>query len=428
MSGDDANSAETARRAAAAALSGLFEQEIQIVAPLDPTVTIETAEREREIAKAALGGLKVDELARLSADLGIRNRGSRAELVNRLVAFLGTNEQELAELIVRYADPDSSARRLTSRLIPVGESLDAAEWAARLADYEQTYFRTGIAEWFIVRDADTHGPDFSIDGSLLSYEVEAEPLQAAARGAYGFRTDQRQQDVVIWVRNGEPTLRIHARGEHESRAAGRAVQFAARVGPAEKLFPVSRPDLTDARLAPATTWLLQVVRAAVLHPRVLVGNVGAVTFERERSSAAHVGAETPQIESSRFKGRHVLDTPQIARYLTTGQVLSAIAFSCIVVDNGQEFELPCRIAIENKSVLVATGLGRTSPDVAATLHRELEDLVANAIEAPALNVAETHDLLGKLLDRRLLADAPAIADLFARPGASGAAQVAMVTT
>jgi hypothetical protein len=417
-----------AHRAALASLRGIASRDVQVVAPFDEKAGIDEVERDREIAKAALARLKVSQLERLAADLGVSIGRSRLELLDRLTEFLGADEQEIAELVVRYSDRQGPTRRHATRLVPTVETLSITEWQQRLADFVGQYLRTDVAEWFVFGSERATARDLTVEGSLLRYEVESASLLLDSSGKYGFRTAERADDVVLRVRDSQPILRIQARAYHESRAAVRALLFAAQLSRSDQLLHQPNYDRVGfATIAQQTAWFLAVVRTCVDDPEVRLRTVTSVTFQRDRSGVPR-GGNTARIDSSRFKGEHVLDTPEIASYIEQGQVIEAVSFTAdLIGPDGSVHVLPCRIAVEDSSLLVATSFGSAGPDAAGILHLRLEDVVAASTEHGPLDAGGTNDLLKGVLKRAHSSEERPVATLFIRSDVANRAELAQIT-
>jgi hypothetical protein len=394
----------------------LAASDVPVVTVFDPDQQIDELEREQELAKAALGKLKIKQLASMAGDLGLHRSGSREELLDRLLRYLGSDEARIAEMILRYSQDAPGTRRHATRLVRLDRAVELAELSQRLAAYEGSYLRTGIAEWFIFEQARRFDSDLVVAGRLRSYDVEAESLLVEEEGRYGFRTTERDDNVIVRIRSGQPVLRVQARGEHETRSAVAAFCFAAEVARERDLIGTVTVPPGRSAISPQTIWLLSLAKALADDPTVGLDNVSSVSFELQRGGSRPSSPHSPRIDSSRFHGRHVLDTPQISGYIMEGHVVSAIAFASDFEVAGTSHSLTARIAVEDKSVVVATGFGSAGPDVAGRLHNRLERTIAEALAEVPLDDAAIALLLSDIA-MRVDADQPEHATTFARVGA-----------
>jgi hypothetical protein len=417
--GTPTRGARRAQRAAIVTLRGLAARDVPVVSIFDEGHGIDEIERETELARAALAKLKVKELAKMASDLGLHKGGGRRELLDRLMRYLGADEEHLAELILRYSEDSTLRRRHATRLVPLREDLTAAEFVGRLEDFEGHYLRTGVAEWLMFQHPDTYDDDVVAEAQLKSYDVEAASLVVEAHGKYGFRTIEREDSLVVRVRSSQPVLRIQARGENETTAAARAFCFAAGVSRADRLLPSEGFDPVIAmHLAPQSLWLLSLVKALADDSSVGLSTVTSVSFVQEQAKSDQ-GADVPQIESSRFNGRHVLDAPIISGYISAGHSISALSFESHFPVDGTRYPLSSRIAIEKDAVSVSTGFGGAGPDIAGALHEWIERHLGDALQRWPLDAAGVKQLIDDVGNRSV---APVSTVIFAAPGNVGPAE------
>jgi hypothetical protein len=403
-------------------LRAYLERDVRVVSKFaSDGVGIDAAEKDREIVKAALVTLKAPARKRMARDFGLKRTGSAADLLERLVDAIGVDKRRVAELVIEYSDPSSMERRHVSRLVPVDSALTVDEWTSRVGRFTGQYLRTNVAEWFVFGAHRSEPSRFRIEGVLRHYNVSASSVGSVDGDA--LLEEQEQNDtVVISALKEQPLIRIQSEGEHAADAAARAISFVGDVAPAGRLFPATGFDATgDMSVAPASAWLMSVARAFVSAPETRLEAVTSVTFERDTDVLP--GSSKPRIESSRYKGMHVLDTAEICEHLVNGQTLSALAFSVSYTNlAGDVFTIPARITLEKQAVLVATGFGNAGRDVSRRVHAELEDRLADASLAWPLDEEHYGEMVAMVHARATASAEPSTPTIFAPQGAEGAVE------
>jgi hypothetical protein len=117
-----------------------LEDEIVVAKPATGETVIERTEQDREIAKRALMHIKTPQLRNIAQELGGGRGGKVDELLERIVRSYGTDQEQIARLVVEYEAEPPPQRRLTTRIFHIWESeSDLTEVGRRVESFSRRY-------------------------------------------------------------------------------------------------------------------------------------------------------------------------------------------------------------------------------------------------------------------------------------------------
>ena len=369
-----------------------LEDEVDIARPADFPDDIEPRERDREIVKKALAGLKLEQLRRIATQEEVDSRGNAEELIERIVDAVNADRAAIARLVLANEDP-TPERGVAHRLFPVlGTRAEADTAERRLGQYARRYIRTGIARWFVFGTPERRSGAVVIDGTYRTYRVE--PIEDD--DFFELNSVPDALPVHVRLEDGGMFVETRARGATESRAAAQAIMKVLGLRPWQGL-----PIETRAREGHLMRWHpYSVFMASLLQNELNSDGINILNLTSAHFATGETGTGAdlrPTVRSVRFEGAHLLDSKPAAELLIEGRALVGISLLVRYAPNPDEsFVLPIQISLERDYVTILTGFGTERHEVANALQRELVKRVKAALGSELRNEAQLNALAGEM--------------------------------
>jgi hypothetical protein len=397
--GKDFRSIETPRYASAflAEARRALEEDVNIARPAEVEDDVEPIERDREIAKKALAGLKLDQLRRIAESRGLERRGKEEAVIDRIVTSYEMDWPAIAQLILENEEPRPE-RGVSDRVFPILEDqIDLDEGARRFMVFRRRYIRTGIARWFVFGEADMRNRVLFLDGTFRTYRVDA------------VEEDEKTFDLlptptVIPVRvrlaSSARSVEVRAKGATESRAAAQAVMKVLGLHPSRGLPIAAHPPEGELmQWDPRSVFMVAFLQNELDRAGIEILNLTSASFE---TGDAPEGTELrPAVRSVRFEGAHLLSSKPACELLveSRGLVDMTLLARFKPAPNDEGSVHPLRISLERDHIAVLTGFGSTRPERARDLQREILNRLGRALGAPLANERELNELARRIRQR-----------------------------
>jgi hypothetical protein len=349
-----------------------LEDEIAIaeeaVAPAEAGESfIRLTERDVEIAKRALAGLKLPQLRRLADSVGLPAAGNQEDVVDRIARAYEGDPAEVAQLVLRFEEARPE-RGLIDRLYMVKQEMESAEAAAeRFAALDGRYIRVGIARWFVFGRARVDQYGFWLEGLYRAYSADAK------REGEDFSLVAVPSDALVTarVRTDQKFLEVRARGEAESRAIVRAIEWGTSLKRAERV------DLgVSVASGPMMAWdvrsvfLLHFLDRRLPDSGIRIVNLTSARFET--AGAQRSFSRRPSVQAVALHGQQLLSSKAACELLSQGRALVEVSLDVLFRPSAnEEIVLPIRISLSGDHVSLLTGFGASPAEAASSLHREL---------------------------------------------------------
>jgi hypothetical protein len=393
-----------------------LEDEIAVAeeatAPVEPGEDfIRQEDRDVEVAKRALVHLKLPQLRRLADDAGLNSRGNQEDLVDRIARAYEADESEIAQLVLRYEEP-SPERGLVDRIFAVSRPMDDPGAAAEnFVGLRGRYIRLGIAKWFVFGRSRLDENGFWLEGLYRTYSAEAK------REGEDFALASVPTDapVTARVRSEQRFVEVRARGEAESRAILRAIEWGTTLRHASA-FPVD-VTVTDGPLR-AWDWR-SILILHFLDRRLPDSGVRIVNLTAARFEAAHARrgfSRRPAVQTVALQGQHLLSSKAACELMAGGRALVEVSLDVLFRPApNTELLFPIRMTIGDDHVVLLTGFGTHSLDAASALHREVMTRLRAELAAGVEVDKPLQALANQILVRAQSSEPVPRADIFAPP-------------
>ena len=365
-----------------AEVASLLEDEVLPAVAPGPGRGILDWELQREVAKKALVGLKLQKLKQLAAEMRLDKRGRSEDVADRIARAYRYDEHEIAQLILDNEEEPEPERGHVDRIFPLAETPDIEAVADRLDLIIGRYVRVGVARWFVFEELDHTAGRLTLVGSLRSYRtfVTSDEVDQESEGAHISATPS-EVSVELEIIDGLQALRVRSAAPAPSRAAAKALEVATdcrRLG--HLPFTAMSFEGPAGMFAPSTVFMLDLVDNRLPSAGVRDRNLTVARFEIERSEKeSESDTARPSLREVRFEGDHLLDSVQACRLIALeGRALVDLSMRVSIHDgdSGVPIRFPIRVGLERDHALVLTGYGRQGPSVSAELHR----LLVRAVE------------------------------------------------
>jgi hypothetical protein len=370
-------------------LMSLLEDEVVPVVEPDPERGgIQDWELQREVAKKALIGLKVERLRRLAEEMQLDKRGKSEDVADRIARAYRYDEQEIAKLILENEDEPEPERGHIDRIFPLAREIDAADVAKRLSPLLGRYIRVGVARWFVFEDL-SRGPNgLKVRGTLRTYKTFVTSEDTAIPRINATPTESA---VEMEIADHASSLLIKGAGAPPSRAAAKALDVATGQHLLGNLPFVSTSfEGPLGSFARSTVFMLDFVENRLSKVGVHDRNLTVARFEIEREDrvSRRVEEDRPTLREVRFEGDHLLDSVQACRLIALeGRALIDLSLRVSVDDpNTDSARFPIRVSLDRDHALIVTGFGSFSPEKSVELHRRVVQAVEGGLQEGVVNV------------------------------------------
>jgi len=371
---------------AEAALRELLEEETLALIETEGPNGIAAHELEHELQKKALVGLKREVLAGLASQRGLVPAGKLDDLAQQVAASFGWEEQEIARLVLDYAeDPRVTEGGPVTRVFILEDPVDLAFTTDRLSYVDGRYYRTDIAKWFTFKRFRRTDSVLRVEGSLQTYKAGVNPLDEEK-----LTSDRAEFDAQLELREGSSIAFVHhAANATVARSVMSAFKVAALAGHTKHVPNAGTgAAIRPLSLHPSTEWLLHVIthrlRGHLFRDRNPVLARFRFTREEARTGEGGESSRKASLRAVRFEGRNLMASPAACGLMwTEGRPLVDITLMVSSTksetDSTIRGSLPIRIALERDHVLVSTGLA-SDVSLVNEVHRTVVAQVALSIE------------------------------------------------
>jgi hypothetical protein len=399
----------------AANIRAALSEEIVIAREVGGETEIAPAEQDREIAKRGLLHIKLQTLRRIAKDLGVPDGGNLENVTDAIARELGDDREKIAKLIVTYEEEPPSERNFTTRIFQLRDgSSDLPALERRLSYITGRYVRTGIARWFIVGGVQASASLLRLDGTFRTFRADA-----TERGEdLTLTSDEQNASARLLLRSGDPFAEVEAKGEAESRAAIAAFEGSTPLRRLGLLTPPREPLRGE-----LATWhnqsvlLIDLLQSRFRSGHIEILDLNIAGFKTERTSRRKKTGEEEEsavrIKAVRFEGRHLLDSRPACELLSSGQHLVQLGMTVrFTADTGDEHLLPLTVKLASDHVVVLTGFGVVSPQIARELHRTATDGIRKALRSGLADPASLDRLATAVRERAGSEEEPRLPTLF----------------
>lgn len=384
----------------------------ELVAPAEAGEDfIRQSEKDIEIAKRALAGLKLPQLRRLADDVGLAARGNQEDLVDRIARNYQEDFTEVARLVLRYEEARPE-RGLIDRIFAVEQRMDDPDGAAeRFQGLNGRYIRVGIARWFVFERARIDENGFWLEGLYRSYSADAK------REGEDFELVSVPTDATATarLRTEQQFLEVRARGDAESNAIVKAIEWGTKLRHAER-FPLDVAVASGPMMSwdPRSVFLLHFLDRRLPDSGLRIVNLTSARFE---TAVAQRGfSRRPAVQSVALQGQHLLSSKAACELIADGRALVEISLDVLFRPAANtELVLPIRVSLANDHVGLLTGFGASSPEVAAGLHREVMRRLRAELSQGVESDERLETLANQIIARARSNEPVPRADIFAPP-------------
>jgi hypothetical protein len=372
---------------------------------------IQQSEKDVEIAKRALAQLKLPQLRRLADDVGLAARGNQEEIVDRIARNYQDDPTEIARLVLRYEEARPE-RGLIDRIFAVTQQMDDPSGAAeRFESLRGRYIRVGIARWFVFGRARVDENGFWLEGLYRSYSADAK-REGEAFELVSVPTDAT---ATARLRPDQRFLEVRARGDAESNAIVKAIEWGTKLRHAERFtLDVAASSGSMMGWDPRSVFLLHFLDRRLPDNALRIVNLTSARFE---TAAAERGfSRRPSVQSVALHGQHLLSSKQACELLADGRALVEVSLDVLYRPSAEtELVLPIRVAIAADHVSLLTGFGTSSPEVAAGLHREVMRRLRAELSQGVVTDERLQTLANRIVARARSNEPVPTADIFPPP-------------
>jgi len=241
--------------------------------------------------------------------------------------------------------------------------------------------RTGIARWFIVGGVQAGASLLRLDGTFRTFRADA-----TERGDdLTLTSDEHNASARLLLRSGDPFAEVEAKGEAESRAAIAAFEGSTSLRRLAVLAPPREP--LRGQLGSwhnQSVFMIDLLQSRFRSSQIEILDLNIAGFKTERASRrSKTGDEEEsavRIKAVRFEGRHLLDSRPACELLSSGQHLVQLGMTVrFTAGTGDQHLLPLTVNLAPDHVVVLTGFGVVSPQVAWELHGIVTDGIRKAL-------------------------------------------------
>ena len=290
----------------------------------DTGTGISDRERNREVIKKALIGLKLATLRDIARDRRLPAGGSIEDVATQIGAAYHWDEEAVARLVLDFVAEPVEVHGHSSHLYGLESTIDLASTRQKLEYVKGRYVRTAIARWFIFENVQFEEEQILVRGNFRSYRVsvgdggESPTLSANATEASA-RAVLSGDSSVLEIKTASPVA---------AQAAMDAFEIALDLKP---LGFVPQPAYETGSLG-VTEAVTGFSRVSLFMLDVLFNRLPAIGYSRPDLTIARfkipevgrAGDEGEQLENRpalravKFDGNHLLDSSPICRLLTDG--------------------------------------------------------------------------------------------------------------
>lgn len=362
----------------------ILEDEVAPAVEADPNRGILDWELQREVAKKALVGLKLDKLRQLAEQNRLDKRGRVEELAERIARAYRYDDREIAQLILKNEDEPEPERSHVDRIFPLVDPVEADSVLTQLERVNGRYVRVGVARWFVFEALERSGRALTLRGTLQSYKafVTSESRPGGGVEAAKIGSSPSSTSVEIEVVDEVSGLRIRGASASASRAAANALEIATdcrRLG--HLPFGMTSFSGPLGSFADSTVFMLDFIDNRLQAANVSDPNLTVARFEMERGAGGSRSEhDRPMLREVRFEGDHLLDSVAACRLIAVeGRALIDLSLkgTLAAMDEGR---FPIRLSLDRDHVMVLTGFGAHRPAMSAILQRALVRAVERALD------------------------------------------------
>lgn len=368
--------------------------------PAVQTVDGDISEREidREVTKKALIGLKLATLRTIARQRGLATSGNLEDVAEQVAKSYSWDQEEIARLILAYAEPDDPARAHVDRLFPLRDSPDMTYVRDRLSYVAGRYVRIGIARWFVFKEMRPISASIEqVSGVVRTYQASVDETETGPQ----LHASPSRSDVRLLLDSHEPLVRVRQASILPARSAVRALAIAANVSLQGALqLPAVAATGSATRIHPQSLFMLD-----LLHTRLREAGFKDInlTVARFKMSDALVDdAESrPILRAVRFEGAHLLDSVAACKLLADGRPLTEMALMISTVPKAGEYSrrYPVRVTLEPDHAAVITGYGTDKPESSLEVHRRIVRSLAAEMHAGHADVDRLQALISRVLEQ-----------------------------
>jgi hypothetical protein len=221
--------------------------------------------------------------------------------------------------------------------------------------------------------------------------------------------------VSARVRHEQRFIEVRARGDAESRAIVRALEWGTNLRHAE-VFPLD-VSITEGRMMawdPRTVFMLNFLDRGLPDSGIRILNLTSARFEASFTQRGF--SRQPMVRSVALQGQHVIDSKAACELLVEGRALTELSLDVLFRPQpDREVILPIRISLLPDHVGVLTGFGAYSPEVAVELHREINKRLRSSLSRTVFADEGLESLADQIIRHARSAEPIRRVDIFAPP-------------
>jgi hypothetical protein len=391
------------------ALREILETHFDLAHPADDG-DIPIGLQEREIEKAALLDLRMEDLKAVAEERGIPLAKSKDGLVESIVTHGDLTREQIAELVLQHQPEDPFERSRVTHLVPLRDPPDLKTAAIRLNRLAGNYARIRVARWFVFSETAQPTPQqLLIKGALRGYRTKA----VIDTEDYKVNATPQRAETRVRLRTGVLWAELDVRNAADVRDLSVVLNRGAGVPAQAALAPQLEPMQGHAASwDPRSVWFLDFLARALEDVTIEIFNFEMAHFERVTATIEEVGQ--PQIDKVELRGQHIGAHRDSCSLITAGRRLLEIIVKLRFTPKGsEEFLIPVQISLFSDRATIATAPGREVPtSVAGDLHRNLVLKVREALDRE-VRFKDVSDIASKIFQRAEQASPAKEADLFA---------------
>jgi hypothetical protein len=387
----------------------VLEDEIVVAPHAFGDEEIEPLERDREIAKKALAGLKLEQLKRIAEDAFVDPRGREEQVIDRIVAAYKINLGEIARLVLENEEvrPD---RGIYDRLFPtMGRQQAVGDAFSTLEGLVGRYVRTGIARWIVFDEVDPRPTGLRVRATFRSYSADA----VIEDDLFEINAVPHTAFVSIQLRNDTDFIRVRSKGVTEARQAvialSKTLGFDRAPGlPLYTYVPEGRVMTWD----PRSALMVELLSTYLDRDGLEILNLTAAQFQSTEPGRDSI--LRPEVRAVRLDGAHLLSSKPACELLVEGRALTGISLLVRFNPTGQEDRVfSIRVNLQRDYITVFTGLDNRATQAAEDLQRTLVDRVERLFENGISDPARLNRLAEDIYERARHEDPVEKADILA---------------
>jgi hypothetical protein len=364
----------------------------------------------REIEKAALLDLRMEDLKAVAEERGIPLSKNKDRLVESIVDHGDLSREEIAKLVLEHYPDDAFERSMITHLVPLREYPDLSNAKERLDRLTGKYARIRVARWFVFQEAVTlTTQQLVVKGHLRGYRTKA----VLDTDSYKVNATPQRTQVRVRLRSGSLWSEIDVRHVADVKdlriVLSRGAEVVTAPGITPKLEPMQgHPAAWDAK----SIWFLDFLSRALEDVTTEIFNFEMAHFERVDAAIEEAGK--PQIDKVELRGQHIGAHRDSCSLITAGRRLLEIIIRVRFTPNANDdFFIPVQISLFADRATVATAPVRGVPStVIGELHRSLVAKVRSALDHE-VRYDDVSPIASKITERAGQASPAQEADLFA---------------